>query len=66
MGQHRRRIDQRVRPGANEETDMVTDADVIDARFGDSVEHRGVRLSRTLERTDRREDPHLNINHSNA
>jgi hypothetical protein len=45
---------------------MVADADVIDARLGDPTERHGVRLGRTLERTDRREDPHSNISHSNA
>jgi hypothetical protein len=44
---------------------MVADAHVIDVRIGDPTERHRVRLSRTLERTDRSEYPYSNVSHAN-
>ena len=57
IGKQRRRVDQRICPGTDEEAHVVADAHVIDASIGDSSQRHLVLLRRTRERTDRGEYP---------
>jgi hypothetical protein len=62
--EQRGRVDQAVGTGSDEEADVITDAQVVDARVGDPTERRVLALGIAVGRCERvGEEPHADLTH---